>query len=448
MCAFITTTLPAGAGDQTLFGMRRERIRQHVLRPRAPAVRARHHARGAVLGREVVQHPHRVADPVARARRRWRPCPRAAAAPRRCADRPSARSGCSTCSRRRARGGRTPRTRGSTIAARKTSPLSTRFARRRVRLRLELAAGASPSSSKSEWIDRASPRGVPQAACILRGERIPVRLEELGASVHHVPASFQPGSMREWRAGPRGAPDRWRFPSPVSGAVGMQPIARPAGGAVRADRPSLSAPVCGSRVAASKSATPSNRPPVRMNSLIALRFASFSGVPEAVVAPRLEVMVAPTTRTRPWAGTGARLPSARRSIAFGTGRRPKVVDAFQPDHRCDAGQAEHVTIEPLQRRRAAGKRRGRANPGGPDIRLPPIPAFTTATRSPYAACSRRDRTSGHRSSPFRVEAVPSVIESPKHTTTPCPTAPSRRWRRGRYHDVEVYGNAPSPRSAP
>ena len=45
--------------------MRRARIREHVLRPLSPRVRAGDQPSRAVLGREVVQHPDRVADPVA-----------------------------------------------------------------------------------------------------------------------------------------------------------------------------------------------------------------------------------------------------------------------------------------------------------------------------------------------------------------------------------------------
>src|SRR5262249_42940221 len=44
-----------------------------------------------------------------------------------------------------------------------------------------------------------------------------------------------------------------------------------------------------------------------------------------------------------------------------------------------------------------------------------MPALTTAMRLPCTACNRRDSTSGQRSSPFMVDAVPSVIESPKAT---------------------------------
>ena len=41
-----------------------------------------------------------------------------------------------------------------------------------------------------------------------------------------------------------------------------------------------------------------------------------------------------------------------------------------------------------------------------------MPPFTTATLLPWIALRRRDSTSGQRSSPFMVEAVPSVMESP------------------------------------
>ena len=56
-----------------------------------------------------------------------------------------------------------------------------------------------------------------------------------------------------------------------------------------------------------------------------------------------------------------------------------------------------------------------------------MPALTTATRLPWIACSRRESTSGQRSSPFMVEAVPSVIESPKATIAT---------RLGRRHHVD------------
>ena len=78
----------------------------------------------------------------------------------------------------------------------------------------------------------------------------------------------------------------------IAGAVRVQRVAGAADvlfGWNSARRP----PVCGSRVAASKSATPSNRPPVRMNALTACRRVSTSGVPAAVVAPSAEVIVAP-----------------------------------------------------------------------------------------------------------------------------------------------------------
>src|SRR5688500_5197099 len=80
------------------------------------------------------------------------------------------------------------------------------------------------------------------------------------------------------------------------------------------------------------------------------------------------------------------------------------------------------------------------------MRFPPIPAFTTDTRLPYAACRRRDNTSGHRSSPFNVDSVPSVIESPNaHTTTVFAGAITSTASR-KYHDVVVNGNAASSSS--
>src|SRR5205823_14078112 len=85
---------------------------------------------------------------------------------------------------------------------------------------------------------------------------------------------------------------------------------------------------------------------------------------------------------------------------------------------------------------------------GPRIRLPPIPAFTTATRSPYAACIRREKASGQRSSPFSVEAVPSVIESPNAQTTNVSAGLMTSTASRKYQDVVVYGNAASVSSCP
>ena len=68
-----------------------------------------------------------------------------------------------------------------------------------------------------------------------------------------------------------------------------------------------SRPVLGSTVAASKSATPSKMPLVRMKALTAWRRASSSGVP--FVLPRLDVMVAwmilTFARAKPVRQTGA-----------------------------------------------------------------------------------------------------------------------------------------------
>ena len=66
--------------------------------------------------------------------------------------------------------------------------------------------------------------------------------------------------------------------------------------------------------------------------------------------------------------------------------------------------------------------------------FPPMPAFITETRFPYAACNRRDKAFGHRSSPFNVDAVPSVMDR-KATTT--------EWRPG--HDVERVEEVPGRR---
>ena len=51
------------ASDDLLLGVIRQRIFQRLLRQAVPAMRAGDHAQGAVLFREIVQHPDRVADP-------------------------------------------------------------------------------------------------------------------------------------------------------------------------------------------------------------------------------------------------------------------------------------------------------------------------------------------------------------------------------------------------
>src|SRR4051812_15409714 len=85
---------------------------------------------------------------------------------------------------------------------------------------------------------------------------------------------------------------------------------------------------------------------------------------------------------------------------------------------------------------------------GPATWLPPIPSLTTTRRSPKAAWRRRASTSGQRSSPLRVDAVPSVIESPKATSTLVPAGALISSSSRKYHDVVEKGNAPSPSSPP
>src|SRR5260370_861524 len=64
-----------------------------------------------------------------------------------------------------------------------------------------------------------------------------------------------------------------------------------------------------------------------------------------------------------------------------------------------------------------------------------MPSSTTETRFPYAACRRRERSSGHRSSPLSVEAVPSVIESPNATTRSVSAGPLTSTASREYQDV-------------
>src|SRR4029078_5206708 len=77
------------------------------------------------------------------------------------------------------------------------------------------------------------------------------------------------------------------------------------------------------------------------------------------------------------------------------------------------------------------------------MRWPPMPAFTTETRFQYAACRRRERSSGQRSSPLIVEAAPSVIESPNAQTTRVTAGATTSIPSRKYHEVVEKGNAAS-----
>src|SRR5689334_4018225 len=69
-------------------------------------------------------------------------------------------------------------------------------------------------------------------------------------------------------------------------------------------------------------------------------------------------------------------------------------------------------------------------------------------RLPCKACRRRARTSGQRSSPFIVVAVPSVIESPNATTTRVLAGAIMSSASRKYHDAVLYGNGASLSSLP
>src|SRR5258708_1274711 len=77
-----------------------------------------------------------------------------------------------------------------------------------------------------------------------------------------------------------------------------------------------------------------------------------------------------------------------------------------------------------------------------------MPALTTATLLPNARCSRRASTSGQRSSPFMVLAVPSVMESPNATTSPVSRGIIMSTASRKNHDAVGYGNAASSSEAP
>src|SRR6185295_8091857 len=184
-----------------------------------------------------------------------------------------------------------------------------------------------------------------------------------------------------------------------------------------------------------------------MKSLTVFRRASFSGVPDALVAPRLDVIVAPITFS-PARARSRRTPSLKPAmIASG------VVPAERsliPSSQITAESPDKPSTSLSRRSIAEGPpANGVAGEydAGPTTRLPPIPALTTATLSPFDAWRRRERTSGHRSSPFNVDAVPSVIESPKQATTAVSSGAMTSTASRKYQDVVVYGNAPSCSSA-
>ena len=80
---------------------------------------------------------------------------------------------------------------------------------------------------------------------------------------------------------------------------------------------------------------------------------------------------------------------------------------------------------------------------GPTTWLPPIPALTTETRLPRTACRRRASTSGHRSSPFKVESVPSVIESPNATIAYASLGARMSSASRKYQEVVLIGKTDS-----
>src|SRR5215471_15754003 len=77
-----------------------------------------------------------------------------------------------------------------------------------------------------------------------------------------------------------------------------------------------------------------------------------------------------------------------------------------------------------------------------------MPALTTATLLPNAPCRRRASTSGQRSSPFIVLAVPSVMESPNATTSLVSPGIIMSTASRKNHDAVAYGNAASSSTAP
>src|SRR4030088_476378 len=77
-----------------------------------------------------------------------------------------------------------------------------------------------------------------------------------------------------------------------------------------------------------------------------------------------------------------------------------------------------------------------------------MPSFTTEKRLPEAACRRRAKTSGQRSSPFNVDAVPSVMESPNATMTRVEGGAVISTSSRKYQEADDIGKPDSPSSPP
>src|SRR5271166_542063 len=99
-------------------------------------------------------------------------------------------------------------------------------------------------------------------------------------------------------------------------------------------------PVCGSSVAASKSATPSNRPPLRMNSLSALRLAFLGRAMIGVgAAERRRQGSADDPDIGRFGASAADdiLHAGLHRFDRGIAVLAEIVDAFEPDQSGDAG---------------------------------------------------------------------------------------------------------------
>ncbi len=226
----------------------------------------------------------------------------------------------------------------------------------------------------------------------------------------------------------------------------MQPIARATGRAIGLKGRTQSAcpGIAGREVEVDDAVERPARPDERVDRLtLERRRPAFR---DAVALPRLVTIVAPKI-LRP----RARL---RRTIS----RMPAITaSAFAPPDRSLIPSSQITADTPDSPATSRSKRSSAEGPpatglaayaGGDTTRLPPMPALTTDTRAPCAAWSRRDRTSGQRSSPLSVDAVPSVIESPKHATTTVSDGASTSMASRKYQDVVVNANAASLSSAP
>ena len=126
----------------------------------------------------------------------------------------------------------------------------------------------------------------------------------------------------------------------------------------------------------------------------------------------------------------------------------EIVDAFEPNHSGDAGERQHIPVEPVFSRRPAGIRFLRRILDRPHHLVTANAGVHRSDLVAITVCSRRASTSRQRSSPFIVEAVPSVIESPNATIARASAGAIMSSASRKYQDAVLNRNADRPRYRP